>query len=113
MDVYRALGTNFSALRDCNPSADRLLSLIDPHGAVAQQVLLALVLQRRYRGWKGRQQYELSKAKWLSEAGAREQDMINAAHAKREQDEEENRRKRRLLGIDPLDQPEEYPWDTR
>jgi len=113
LDIYRALGADFSALRDCNPSADRLLSLIDPNGAIAQQTMCALILQRRYRGWKGREKWTATKQKWINDAGKRELAAIAKANAKREEEEEENRRKRRLLGIDPLDQPEEYPWDAR
>jgi len=100
-------------LRDQNPSADRLLSLIDPDSTIAKQRKVAELLQARYRGWKGRERFQGAKAAWELEAEAREAEYHAKLAAKRRAEEEEKRRKRRLLGLDPLDQPERYPWDSR
>ena len=114
LDVFKALGPNYRALRDLNPSADRLLSLIGQDGAEAEQHSAATAIQRLWRGHAGRLHFQAHREEWAAAAKERaEIEAAEAAAAAAAEEDEARRAKRRALGVDPFDLPEKYPWDSR
>ena len=78
------MGGTLDPLRDKNASADRLLSLIESGNSLQAQTRLALLLQKRYRGWKTRMLVAEKRAE-MEENRLRDEASSKVRHRKNDQ----------------------------